>query len=84
MMTHDEMIAVIQAHRDGKEVQARQPRGEWFDVAVPAWNFDVYEYRAKPREPRRIYAHFTPCGILDFAVEVRHSGMVEFVEVIKE
>jgi hypothetical protein len=52
-MTHDEMIAVIQAHKDGKVIQFRPRivRGEWMTKpkgVAPNWNFDKTEYRVKP------------------------------------
>jgi hypothetical protein len=54
-MTHDEMITVIQAHRDGKTVQVRTkdtsgvPLSDWKDlVGPPTWSFDMTEYRVKP------------------------------------
>lgn len=54
MMTHDEMIAVIQAHKAGKQIQidyANKPSG-WNDmVLAPEWNFRDMKYRAKP-EPK--------------------------------
>lgn len=54
-MTHDEMIAVITAHKEGKTIEAiakAGPRG-WFTIAAPTpqWNFALYDYRAK-KEPR--------------------------------
>jgi hypothetical protein len=51
-MTHDEMIAVIQAHKDGKQIQIRQYCGKvWADSFCPRWNFEDCVYRVKP-EPR--------------------------------
>jgi hypothetical protein len=49
-MTHDEMIAVIQAHKDGKVIQARLGGGgsEWKRNNAPQWNFLSAEYRVKP------------------------------------
>jgi hypothetical protein len=52
-MTHDEMIAVIQAHKDGKVIQFRPRivRDEWMTKpkgVAPSWNFDNTEYRIKP------------------------------------
>jgi hypothetical protein len=50
-MTHDEMIAVIQAHKEGKVIQFRRlcDRGGWATkVTPPNWNFDAVVYRAKP------------------------------------
>ena len=53
MMTHDEMIAVIAAHRDGKKIQcqSKDGRDNWFDTPDPAWYFAFCDYRIKP-EPR--------------------------------
>lgn len=51
MMTHDEMIAVIQAHQQGRQLQY-DTRGEWFDVqGDPIFNFAAHDYRIKP-EPK--------------------------------
>ena len=51
MMTHDEMIAVIAAGRDGKTIQFRFyiDGGEWIESrGAPRWNFESVEYREKP------------------------------------
>lgn len=54
-MTHDEMIAVIQAHKEGKTIEWRYKRldvrGGWQIVTLSVWNFEAYEYRVK-KEPR--------------------------------
>ncbi len=52
-MTHDEMIAVIQAHKEGKAVQIRfRPEGKiWYDAPLPDWHFPAVDYRVKP-EPK--------------------------------
>lgn len=48
-MTHDEMIAVIQAHKDGKKIQAANlHRTCWADEPNPSWNFQFYRYREAP------------------------------------
>lgn len=61
-MTHDQMIEVIRAHRDGKVVQARNLRGgEWFDADSPCWDFASFEYRIK-REPREFILRVFPDG----------------------
>ncbi|HEY6073922.1 MAG TPA: hypothetical protein VIV15_11125 [Anaerolineales bacterium] len=52
-MTHDEIIAVIQAHKDGKHIELREKHdfGEWKPVCRPEWDFRDYDYRVKP-EPK--------------------------------
>lgn len=51
MMTHDEMIAVIQHHKDGGEVQVKDgfnKNSEWENTMSPLWNFGDFNYRPKP------------------------------------
>lgn len=51
-MTHDEMIALIEAHRDGKTIQYRlTPKAEWRDRTSSgmAFNFADIDYRIKPK-----------------------------------
>lgn len=55
-MTHEEMIALIEAHRDGKTIQYRlSPKAEWRDRHLKSLDFDFsdVEYRIKP-EPLTI------------------------------
>ncbi len=54
-MTHDEMIEVIQAHKDGKVIQLRSMQGDWIDVPrTPDWDFPNIIYRPKP-EPKEYW-----------------------------
>jgi hypothetical protein len=56
-MTHDEMIAVIQAHKDGKVIQARSNlrNTDWIDIKYePIFNFNSNDYRPKP-EPKEYW-----------------------------
>jgi hypothetical protein len=49
IMTHDEMIAVIQAHKDGKEIEAYSELTEnWSYIHKPSWQFLTTQYRVKP------------------------------------
>lgn len=51
-MTHDEMIAVIAAHKEGKKIQVQNcTTGQWAEVESPNWSFNIYDYRIKP-EPK--------------------------------
>ena len=56
-MTHDEMIEVIQAHKEGKTIQYYDlvECGGWNDTADndPLWDFPKTIYRVKP-EPREV------------------------------
>lgn len=50
-MTHEEMIALIEAHRDGKTIQYRlSPSSEWQDrhLKILDFYFSDAEYRIKP------------------------------------
>ena len=59
-MNYDQMIAVLQAAKDGKAIQMRskvnrRTGGAWYDVTDPLWDFAACDYRVKP-EPRVFYA----------------------------
>ena len=68
-MTYDEMIAVIQAHKDGKKIQVKSRKNDvWYSSFnnQPSWNFSEFEYRVKPKplvlwineyEDGKIYHH---------------------------
>jgi hypothetical protein len=64
IMTHQEMIAVIQADAEHKTIQFLEPKSrEWIDCAQPcSFNFGTWAYRAKPEvtlRPRKVseYPH---------------------------
>lgn len=51
--THEEMIAVIQAHKEGETVEFRQrARSQWLDCREPIWDFSDFDYRIKPTPPK--------------------------------
>ena len=54
-MTHDEMIAVIQHHKNGGKVQCRNHHSntwhDFLDGIRPSWDFATCDYRAKPESP---------------------------------
>jgi len=61
-MTHQEMIALIEAHRDGQTIQYRlTPTAQWRDRTLSGidFNFAEIEYRIKPTEP------VTAFGVID-------------------
>lgn len=53
-MTHDEMIAVIQAHKEGKTIEACAIGYTNWRVTAdpPTWNFYAMDYRVKPEPPK--------------------------------
>ena len=92
------MIAVMQAAKEGKEIQFRDRcnRGtddNWVDAPSPIWNWATFDYRVKP-EPRRVWVNQYPSGALAdrnwrTQSEAEHAAMnsgtkqIEFVEVVK-
>jgi hypothetical protein len=83
-MTHEEMIQVIMAHRDGKEIQMKSKGlgSKWFECPGPMWNFGYVDYRVKP-EPRR---GFCPDAFRFDSYREAHQAfpgaqIIEFVEV---
>lgn len=83
-MTHDEMIAVIQAAKDGKQIQCRDKiHKQWCDSLSPVWDFHTYDCRVKP-EPRRVWVRFNAIGgVLAAKTSGDKDGFIEFVEVVK-
>lgn len=53
-MTHDEMIAVIQAHKDGKKIEYLNG-SNWQHTSSPLFDFCNFVYRVKP-SPMEVYA----------------------------
>lgn len=79
-MTIDEMIAVLQAAKEGKNIEFSHYSGrrdgenigrscakspEWRRAFTPTWNFHKYEYRVKP-EPQRLWANECASGCMTF------------------
>ena len=60
-MTHNEMIAVIEAHRDGKRIQIKFGDQLGKDCERPDWSFDTFEYRIAV-EPRRCWVRWDKDG----------------------
>lgn len=58
-MTHDEMIAVIQAHKEGKEIECSMKDKNCWGKSTPDWAFHYCDYRVKPvpPEPREWWLH---------------------------
>jgi len=92
MRTINEMVAVMVAFKCGQKIQlTSDSRTQWMDVEAPNWNWSLYDFRIKPREPRRIWVReyqSTPGEVMAFNQEERnhHAGkesLVEFAEVLK-
>lgn len=73
-MTHDEMIAVIAAHRDEKKIQSKRHgfNGPWLDDPAPFWNFANYDYRVK-LEPREFWLNVYPLETGGVSIYGYHS-----------
>lgn len=60
MKTIQEMIAVMQAYEDGKEIQLRLlTDSKYYDCKNPGWNWDNYDYREKEELKKPEYVPFT-------------------------
>jgi hypothetical protein len=85
-MRHDEMIAVIQRHKNGGKIEYRLKADvTWKDASTPWWDFDKFEYRAKPLV---IYVEFNSNGKpmhtqLDPYVAAFDRAVKKFVEVME-
>lgn len=48
MMTIDEMLVVLQAYKEGKEIQLKDFSHAWTDFKEPCWDFASNHYVVKP------------------------------------
>ena len=71
MKTLDEMISIMQAAKEGKEIQWRfviRTEDGW-DACTPTtrmWDWFGCDYRVKPVEPRRVLWSKTPEDFAEF------------------
>jgi hypothetical protein len=93
-MTDDEILEVVQAHKEGKKIQIR-----WKDTDVswiamshdPNWDFVNVDYRVapEPRKPREWYAEIPTDGysvgqIFTYSRQLTKGGeLVRVREVIE-
>ena len=55
-MDTKEMIAVMQAHTEGKKILYRRRGFEtWSSDSTPNWDWDTYEFKAESHHPRRCW-----------------------------
>ena len=83
-MSHDEMIAVIQAHKNGGKVEYRG-RSEitWTLVLTnPIWNFAAHDYRIKP-EPRSLWIVRYQSGVSACCFDTEHAAMISAASINK-
>lgn len=59
-MNTKEMIAVMAAFDEGKQIQWREadgsPKSDWQDIRSPIWNWQAIHYRVKP-EPEYVWGY---------------------------
>ena len=62
-MTHDEMIAVIRAHKYGNRIECKRNDEDvqWKAVENPIWDFNRNDYRIA-REPRKCWVKWSSGG----------------------
>ena len=58
-MTHDEMIEIIQAHKDGKQIEFRKSvsKEPWRDLNGLMFDFALFTYRVKPNQKKILYQY---------------------------
>lgn len=75
--TLQEKIAVMQAAAEGKTIQTRyhSSTADWRDCS-PLWDWDAYDYRVKPREPREFWINkpITTKGICCYIYDTEDSA----------
>lgn len=94
-MTESEILEVVQAYMDGKEIERSsiyRDKSSWKDKHGNLWDFAGYRYRVK-RQPRVIWVNDYPNTGLSGATcfedknELRHLAYcrpVKFIEVLDD
>ena len=85
-MTHNELIALIEAHRDGKTLQWRDTDNSWQLSTVSIVGLlrnlgAMYKYRIKP-EPREWYLYDCGSDVLHAATPEQQMEN-QFIDAIK-
>lgn len=83
-VSHDEMIAVIEHHKNGGKVEYRG-RSEitWKLVqGNPLWNFASHDYRIKP-EPRSLWVVRNQSGNLIISHETKDAALFASASISK-
>lgn len=82
-MTTDEMIAVLQAYKEGKKIEVRyiHSKDDWVVALTPCWDFATYTYRVKPEPHCRPFesAEEVMEAIKEHGDWVKHDNDIERV-----
>ena len=55
-MTNNQIIAVIQHHEKGGQVQvSNKGQDHWIQAHNPVWDFHLSDYRIKPEEKKKLW-----------------------------
>jgi len=91
MKTLDEMIAVMQAAKEGKTIECRisnaHALSHWYEEKNPWWNWKEFDYRVKPGEPRRVWISYDFEDAIEgyLAYPTKQFGdSTEFIELTPE
>jgi hypothetical protein len=85
--TTKEMIAVMQAYCNGKEIEYSINTGEsWKEVKNPSWNWASADYRVKQKEPEYLPFDFTDAKsligkIVKYKNDTNFLGMITSVSM---
>lgn len=95
-MTVDQMIEVLQAHKNGKQIEYQNKNSNsWIECTNPIWSFSQCNYRIK-QEPRHFWVNIYPnqsaCSACihnsqrdaDIAADSNRIECIEVVEVVKD
>ena len=81
-MSDDEIIAVVQARKEGKTIQFKYIYGrqEWHDTTSnsPVWNFHERQYRVKPEPPKPREFWITKCNDVANGIQVHEHEPMKF------
>lgn len=84
----ESMIEVLQAYKDGKEIEYSYDDGKtWRETDQPAWNFDTIQYRIAPEPKKKVKleAWLSPTGqLMWYDMSKVHTWSTDFIRVPSE
>jgi hypothetical protein len=90
-MSPQEMIDVIQAHKNGKQIEFRfkteKPSSDnyWLDAKTPTWNFATYDYRVVPKAPKTMHQYLLHAPSGQYVCTNRfYSSIEDIIEDYKD
>ena len=82
MKTTKEMIEVMQAYLKGEEIEYRCGYKDWLECRIPIWDWNIFDYRVKPKTKAKTKAKYLPFETVDefLAAQREHGTIIKMLD----